>query len=196
MDKVVHFEIPAEDLERAKKFYSEIFDWKLEDMPNMDYVMVSTVEKDEQNMPKEVGAINGGIFKISASGKHPIVVINVKDIESYLLKVEKYGGMVLMEPQKIGDMGLYSRFVDTEGNIVGLWQNLSPVAREEGMVKFGCRELGGDCDYVAVGKTAQEVKNKIFEHAASAHPEKLVSMSEQDKQAMLKKMDEILMERA
>ena len=55
MDKVVHFEIPFDDKARAMKFYSECFGWKLMDMPEMQYVMASSVEVDETQMPKEPG---------------------------------------------------------------------------------------------------------------------------------------------
>ena len=59
MNKVIHFEIPVDDVERAKKFYGSIFGWQLKDEPEMDYVMVTTVETGEHG-PKVPGAINGG----------------------------------------------------------------------------------------------------------------------------------------
>ena len=62
MDKVVHFEIPFEDKQRAMKFYTDSFGWQLADMPQMNYVMASTVDVDQNHMPKEAGAINGGLF--------------------------------------------------------------------------------------------------------------------------------------
>jgi predicted enzyme related to lactoylglutathione lyase len=58
MDKVVHFEFPFDDKARAMKFYSECFGRKLMDMPEMQYVMASSVEVDEMQMPKEPGAIS------------------------------------------------------------------------------------------------------------------------------------------
>jgi uncharacterized protein len=48
MRSVVHFEIPADDVARAKEFYSSIFGWQLQDMPEMDYTIVKTTETDEQ----------------------------------------------------------------------------------------------------------------------------------------------------
>ena len=59
MDKIVHFEIPADDVARAKDFYGSIFEWGLDDMEGMDYTIVRTVDVDEQQLPKEPGAING-----------------------------------------------------------------------------------------------------------------------------------------
>ena len=46
MGKVVHFEIPADDLPRAKKFYSTVFGWSTSEMPEMEYVMLGTAESD------------------------------------------------------------------------------------------------------------------------------------------------------
>lgn len=70
MDKVVHFEIPVDDLDRAKKFYSSIFGWELQYYQfagGMTYTGVRTVPVDEKTyMPKEPGAINGGMMKRSS----------------------------------------------------------------------------------------------------------------------------------
>ncbi len=124
MDKVVHFEVPAEDMERAKEFYTKVFGWKIDRVPNMDYHMVSTVETDEKGMPKTSGAINGGMMMKHDDTPSPVIVIKVADIEESLKKVKASGGKVVMETQRVGDMGLYARFLDPEGNIMGVWQDL------------------------------------------------------------------------
>ena len=66
MDKVVHFEIPVDDMARAKNFYSSIFGWELQDMSmpgGMMYTMARTAPVDETtHMPKEPGAINGSMM--------------------------------------------------------------------------------------------------------------------------------------
>ncbi len=49
MNKVVHFEIPVDDLERAKKFYHETFDWQMQDVPDMSYVIARTTETDKNH---------------------------------------------------------------------------------------------------------------------------------------------------
>ncbi len=66
MDKVVHFEIPTDDLSRAKEFYGSVFGWDLQTMEEMDYTIARTTSVDEQQMPTEPGAINGGMMKRSA----------------------------------------------------------------------------------------------------------------------------------
>lgn len=124
MDKVVHFEIPVDDLARAKKFYKEIFGWEFNDVPTMDYSIIKTVVTDEKNMPSETGAINGGMMKRVNKGETPVIVIDVPSIDDYLKKLEKAGSKVILPKQKVGDMGLYARITDTEGNVIGIWQSL------------------------------------------------------------------------
>jgi len=124
MDKVVHFEIPTDDLDRAKKFYKGLFGWQLFDVPGMNYTMVTTVPTDDRQMPKESGAINGGSLKRSKAGESPVIVIKVSSVDDYLKKVEKAGGKTVMPKHKVGDMGFYTRMSDTEGNVIGLWQDI------------------------------------------------------------------------
>lgn len=123
MDKVVHFEVPADDVERAKKFYSECFDWQIEEIPQMDYTIMRTVEIDENQNPKEPGAINGGLFKRQADMPHPQFFIHVNDINQSLEKIKDRGGEVIRGKTPVGDMGFVANFKDPEGNILGLWQD-------------------------------------------------------------------------
>jgi uncharacterized protein len=121
--KVVHFELPADNLERAKNFYKQAFGWGFEQMPGMEYHMVSTVEIDQKTrMPKEPGAINGGMTKRNNEVKNPVITIDVQDIDAALKNVEKLGGKTVQKKQPVADMGFTAYFKDTEGNIVGLWQ--------------------------------------------------------------------------
>lgn len=125
MGKVVHFEIPADDLTRAKKFYSTVFGWATSEMPEMEYVMLGTAESDENGMPKEPGAINGGMMKRQDPLRHPVVTIDVENIDDALASVKKNGGQVVREKLAVGDMGFTAYFRDSEGNVIGLWQNPS-----------------------------------------------------------------------
>jgi len=123
MDKVVYFEIPADDVERAKKFYKNVFKWAIQPMPEMDYTMVKTTETDpETMMPKEPGAINGGMPKRSATVKAPIITISVESIDDSVKKIEKGGGKIVSPKQPIGEMGFIAYFKDSEGNTLGLWE--------------------------------------------------------------------------
>jgi len=125
MDKIVHFEIPVEDLDRAKGFYGPIFGWRLDDVPGMDYTMVGTVPVDEQQMPTEPGAINGGLMQRSDETQSPVLTINVGSVEDALKKVEAGGGTVVRPRTEIPGMGWFAYFKDTEGNTLGLFENAS-----------------------------------------------------------------------
>ncbi|MGA8663968.1 MAG: VOC family protein [Thermoplasmata archaeon] len=122
--EVGHFEIPADDTERARKFYSKTFGWGLTPAPGMDYTMVSTGEVDEQRMPKGPGYIGGGIGKREGHLTHPVITIVVDEITSAEKTIEKNGGKILQRKQPIGDgaMGWTGYFKDSEGNVVGLYQ--------------------------------------------------------------------------
>jgi len=126
MDKVVHFELHADNLERAKKFYSSVFGWKIEKapMPGPEYHLITTVATDEKNMPKEVGAINGGMQQRNSPKETTVIVINVPSLDEALKRAEKADAKVVSPKTQVGDMGLYARVADTEGNIIGLWQDL------------------------------------------------------------------------
>jgi len=125
MDKVVHFEIPADDIERAKKFYKKVFDWKMEAVPDMEYTTIQTCQVDEKHMSTEPGAINGGMMKRQAPAKCPVITIAVEDIEETMKNVKKMGGSLAKGKMQVGDMGYAAYFKDTEGNVIGLWQNIS-----------------------------------------------------------------------
>ena len=123
--KVMHFEIPFDDGDRASGFYRDVFGWQLVPMPEMDYTMVTTGPSDPETGPTEPGFINGGMFKRSDDfpGKGPNVVIDVASVDDALDAVEGAGGKRLADKQPVGDMGFTAYFSDTEGNVVGLWES-------------------------------------------------------------------------
>ena len=91
----------------------------------MKYTIVRTAPTDDKTfMLKEPGAINGGMFKRTEQLTSPILVINVKDIQQACKDVASASGTMLKEPNPVGDMGIVAYFKDTEGNVVGLWQDL------------------------------------------------------------------------
>ncbi|MFY9915178.1 MAG: VOC family protein [Nocardioidaceae bacterium] len=121
-DSVVHFEIPADDLERAHTFYRHTFGWDVQHMPEMQYSMLTTTETGDAG-PVNPGSINGGMFKRDDEMKAPTVVIGVDDIDKALEKVSAAGGSTVRDKMQVGDMGWAGYFKDTEGNLIGLWQN-------------------------------------------------------------------------
>ena len=127
MDKVQHFEIPADDVARARKFYESCFGWQTMEwpMPNGGmYIGLHTGPTDEKNMAKEQGFINGGMFKRGEGFAARSIVITpvVEDINVTIEKVKAAGGKLIGAPQTIPDMGTYAYVEDPEGNTLGLWQ--------------------------------------------------------------------------
>ena len=122
--RVVHFEIPFDDGDRARAFYGDVFGWQVVPMPDMEYTMVMTGPTDQQAGPTEPGFINGGMFQRSEQfpGKAPNLVIDVASIEDALGKVKDSGGTVVGDRMAVGDMGFAAYFTDTEGNLIGLWE--------------------------------------------------------------------------
>ena len=125
-NRVVHFEIPFDDGDRARAFYGDVFGWQLVPVPGMEYTMVMTGPTDEQTGPTEPGYINGGMFERSPQfpGKAPNLVIDVASIDDALRQVKEAGGAVVGERMAVGDMGFAGYFTDTEGNLVGLWESV------------------------------------------------------------------------
>jgi uncharacterized protein len=127
MDSVVHFEIPADDVDRADKFYSEAFGWKILPVPwvPVPYHIVHTAETDDQGMIQAAGAVNGAIAGREGVFQAPVLVMGVDDIDAALAKVVKAGGKIVQAKEPVGDMGIYARATDTEGNLIGVFQPLT-----------------------------------------------------------------------
>ncbi|CAM3648905.1 VOC family protein [Smaragdicoccus niigatensis] len=125
--KVVHFEIPFDDGDRARKFYADTFGWVMMPLPEMGYTIAMTGPTDQLTGPSEPGFINGGMFERSDKfpGKGPNVVIDVASIDDALAKVAEAGGTVVTEKLAVGSMGFTGYFTDTEGNLIGLWESAS-----------------------------------------------------------------------
>ena len=127
MKPVVHFEIPVDERDRAKKFYSSVFEWSMQEMPFQDdvYIFAITSPVDENYMLQEKGAINGGMFKRDGDLKNPIITIGVSSIDEFVEKIEAAGGKIIVPKGEVPDMGYYAYFKDTEGNIMGIWENMN-----------------------------------------------------------------------
>jgi len=122
-NSVVHFEIPADDIDRAQAFYRDAFGWDITSMPELNYTSVSTTPTDEKGMPTEPGAINGGMFQRQAPLSTPVITVQVDDVDDALARIEKLGGKQVGEKIPVGEMGVAAYFNDSEGNLMGLWQS-------------------------------------------------------------------------
>ncbi len=122
--RVVHFDIGADDVERAIGFYEDVFGWRTEkvggDMP-MDYWLITTGPDSEPG-------INGGLHKrdtAASGGDEPAAfecTIGVDDIEAYAAKIEPAGGKILMEKMGLKGVGWFVHALDSEGNHFSLMQ--------------------------------------------------------------------------
>ena len=121
--RVVHFEVPYDDGDRARSFYGDVFGWQIHSMPEMQYDMVSTGPVSDQGMPSEPGYVGGGMTQRGELVSRPVITIAVDDIDDTLERVRSSGGSAVGEPIPVGDMGVAAYFQDSEGNLMGLWQN-------------------------------------------------------------------------
>jgi uncharacterized protein len=123
---IVHFEIPADNPERAAKFYRELFGWDVKkyDDPagKMEYWMVQTVPTDGQGMPTRPG-VNGGLMRRMAPNQPMVNYISVPKVEEFVRKAEKLGAKILMPKTPVPNMGWFAQMADTEGNIFAVWEN-------------------------------------------------------------------------
>ena len=124
--RVVHFEIPADDAERAQEFYKSAFGWAINTMPDIGYSMLMTTPTDETGRLAESGSINGGMFVREGELRSPVITVDVEDIDAALEKISSLGGSTVQPKQAVMNMGFAAYFRDPEGNILGLWQNAAP----------------------------------------------------------------------
>ena len=128
MPTIVHFEIPADDVERAKKFYRNLFGWKMEKWPgtdgssssNMEYWMISTTDSKGNK-----ASIGGGMTKRQDHQHHQHITnfIDVDSVDEYSSKIEKLGGRVVVSKMAVPGMGYFATCHDTENNSFGIWES-------------------------------------------------------------------------
>jgi predicted enzyme related to lactoylglutathione lyase len=115
---IVHIEIPAKDLTTAAKFYAEMFDWKTQHDPKLNYTMF------------ENSGVGGGFNPVSEEmqiGPGDILLhVATDDIEAHLAKAEKLGGKTLVPKTEIPGIGWFGIFTDPTGNRIGLYTALNP----------------------------------------------------------------------
>jgi uncharacterized protein len=120
--KVVHFEVPFDDGDRARSFYKEAFGWQVMEMPDMGYTIVMTGPSNDSG-PTEAGFVNGGMLsREQAATQGPVIVLDVDSIETTLEKIGSLGGSTVVGKTPVGDMGFAAYFTDPEGNVMGLWE--------------------------------------------------------------------------
>lgn len=140
MNRVVHFEIHASDVERAAKFYQDLFGWEIKkwELPDgtgdMNYWMVMT-DPQKKSADAKFPGIDGGMVIRKGPAPTPaspanafVCTIDVESVDDYMVKVEAAGGKVVVPKMPIPTMGWLCYCVDTELNIFGL-MSLDPNAK-------------------------------------------------------------------
>jgi len=121
---IIHFEIPADDVERLRRFYTQLFSWKITKMPGpMEYWNIETVPVDEKGMPIRPG-VNGGMMKRQSPEHRLMNYIAVESVDEYCRKVEELGGKVIVPKQEVPGIGWWALFLDPEGNALAIFQNV------------------------------------------------------------------------
>ena len=124
MNRVIHFDIQANDVDRAIAFYESVFGWSFNkwDGP-IEYWMVTTGSEDEPG-------INGGLSKREVGNVHDNMAVvaftctvDVESVDETIKKVLENGGSVLMEKSPVPGIGWMANCVDTEDNVFGLMQD-------------------------------------------------------------------------
>lgn len=113
---LVHFEIPADDVPQLQDFYSGLFGWKIEGVPQMDYWFVHTVGQGEPG-------VNGGLMARQHPGQQIIIYIGVDSVDQYARRLEELGGSIVVPKQPIPQIGYFAIGQDPQGNVFGLFQD-------------------------------------------------------------------------
>ncbi|MGO9480453.1 MAG: VOC family protein [Candidatus Kryptoniota bacterium] len=127
---VTHFEVNAKDAKRAREFYSNLFDWKINVMSGMNYGMVDTGVKM---------GINGGIGQAMGPNSNVTFYVQVEDVQAYIDKAVGLGGMVVIPLTEIPSMVTFANIADPEGNIIGIIKGPQKPPRESKPKKTATR---------------------------------------------------------
>ena len=113
MPTLVHFEIPADNVERAKSFYSKLFGWEIKELPGMDYWIITMGGEK---------SVSGGMMKRQNPGQPIINYVDVPSVDKYAAEIEKLGGKIIFPKTAIPEMGYFATCQDTEKNTFGIWE--------------------------------------------------------------------------
>ena len=116
MPTIVHFDVPAEDIERAKKFYSALLGWKFESFPEMQYNLITTTNLDG------TPGVGGGMGKRMEPSQRMMNYFGVSSIDASIKEVKSLGGSIVSKKMAVPQMGYLVNCIDTEGNMFGLWE--------------------------------------------------------------------------
>ncbi len=121
---IVHFEIPADDVEKLRKFYTRLFGWKIERLPGpSEYWTITTVPVDEKGEPVRPG-VNGGMMKKQNPQHKPTNYILVESVDEYSKKIETLGGRIIVPKMQVPGICWWALAVDPEGNEFAIMESI------------------------------------------------------------------------
>jgi len=125
MDGVNLFNLPVDNMARAKEFFSKTFGWDfMATGMDGDHHFATTVPTDENGLPTEPGGINGGLIQRGAYKQQVTsIFIKVTSIDDTIDKVETNGGKLVLNKVPIADFAYLAQIKDTEGNLISLWED-------------------------------------------------------------------------
>ncbi len=138
VNELIHFEIPAKDPEKLRKFYTDVFGWKFKNSAelNMQYWSIDTGTK-------HIPGVSGGMYKKGSENQTPVNYISTPDLDESMAEVERVGGHITVGKKETPDHGSTAIGTDPEGNAIGLFES-----KDRGMFR-------------AKGKQSQSGANRI-----------------------------------
>ena len=124
MPRVIHFEIPADNADRAVEFYKSVFGWEIKDagMP-MKYYLCTTGAQGTMGIDGAIMAKEGTtIGEQAPSNKSFVNTIDVPNVDEFVAKIKKAGGRQVTKKDVIPGIGDFCYCQDTEGNLFGILQ--------------------------------------------------------------------------
>lgn len=113
---ITHFEIPADETDRARAFYEQLFDWQFSTLPGLEDYWVFDTGDPEQDA-------SGGLMQRQAPGEGIVHYIHVESVAESLAKALELGGQMVIPRSPVPGMGWFAHLMDTEGNIFALWES-------------------------------------------------------------------------
>lgn len=116
MSRVIHFEVPADDTARARRFYEQVLGWRFQQWDGpFEYWMATTG-------PGEHPGIDGALMVRQAPGQGTVNVVSVESVDETIRVVEAAGGKTVVQKMAVPGVGWVAYFVDTENNTFGVMQ--------------------------------------------------------------------------
>ena len=126
-----HIELNTDDVQKAKKFYKALFDWKIRDIPAMRYTLI------------DVGGGTGGGMQQKPMPEAPtawLPYVQVDDVKKTIARAQKAGATIALDYMDIGDMGAIGVFIDPSGAALGVWQTGQAVTKKASKKKAGAKK--------------------------------------------------------